>query len=65
MDEYNKDFCNERHDNIDKSLGSISNNVQKLFDRLDKFYIVAIGTLMTGVLTGVVSILVVLLKNGV
>lgn len=44
-DEFNKEACEERHKNLHLTLERVDKNVDRLFARLNWFYILAIGTL--------------------
>ena len=46
-DDYSRDLCNERHEHISVMLEKIDKKTDTLFSRLNWFYILAIGTLIS------------------
>ena len=53
MGEYNKELCDERHNNLDKALDRLFSKIDIVASRLNWFYVIAILTL-GGVVTNLV-----------
>lgn len=45
MNEFNRELCDERHRALAEALHEIKENTNKLFNRMNWFYILAIMTL--------------------
>jgi hypothetical protein len=54
-DEYNKEACEERHKNLHETMSRVDKNVDRLFARLNWFYVLAICTLASAVSAIVLS----------
>lgn len=47
-----RSFCNERSANIEKWLNKIDKNIDRLYTRLNWFYVITISTLAAIILKG-------------
>ena len=56
MDGVSKELCNERSGNIEKGIVSINENIKTIYNRLNWFYIMAIGTLASGLSSLIIGI---------
>lgn len=55
MTEFDEKLCDERHKNIEHLLEKIDKSVNVLFNRLNWFYVVAIGTLASAISAIIIS----------
>lgn len=46
MNEYNKELCDERHSNIEKTFQRLFNKIDAVSAKLNWFYLLAIATLI-------------------
>ena len=55
-------FCDERHKGIDGVLVSINDNIKTIYGRLNWFYVMAIGTLASGLSSLIIGIILLMAK---
>jgi len=45
MENYNKELCDERHGNIEKTFSRLFDKIDKVANKLNWFYVITIATL--------------------